>query len=302
MPLIARIMRTTSLLFLATMTATVAFGQSTPAPSAAAPSGAIQLLVRADDIGAGQAINEACIKSYREGIVRSVELIVPGAWFLDAVRLLKQNPDYDVGVHLTFTSEWERVKWRPLTHAPSLVDADGYFRPMTWQRPDFPPNTAFIEAKPDMGEVERELRAQIELAVRHLGKQVTHVSSHMGAATATPELRALTARIAAEYGLRYEADLKRAGSFGPGTATAAQREQALVALIEKLEPGRYMLVEHPGLDTPEMRGMGHKGYEYVASDRAGVTHAFTSAKVKEAIARRNIQLISYADLDQPSAK
>src|SRR4051794_39642996 len=133
-----------------------------------AQDGEIRLLVRGDDMGAAQAVNEACILGAREGIVRSVEVIVPGPWFLDAVRLLKEDPGLDVGVHLTLTSEWERVKWRPLTHAPSLVDSDGYFRPMTAQRPGFPPDTGFVDANPQPDEVERELRAQIEAARRHL--------------------------------------------------------------------------------------------------------------------------------------
>lgn len=257
----------------------------------------IRLLVRADDIGTAQAVNEACIKSYQEGIVRSVELMVPGPWFLDAVRLLKENPDLDVGVHLTLTSEWEGLKWRPLTHSPSLVDTDGYFRPMTRQRSDFPPGTGFLEAQPNLAEVERELRAQIETAQRHLGKQVSHISSHMGTATATPELAALTRRLAEEYGLRMQfPGLKSGGSFGSLKSTAEQREQLLVELIERLPPGQWCVIEHPGLDTPEMRGIGHKGYENVAADRAGVTHAFTSARVKEAVARRGVNLISYAEV------
>jgi len=257
----------------------------------------IRLLVRADDIGTAQAVNEACIKSYQEGIVRSVELMVPGPWVLDAVRLLKENPDLDVGVHLTLTSEWERVKWRPLTYAPSLVDADGYFRPMTRQRSDFPPGTGFLDAQPNLKEVDRELRAQIETAQRHLGKQVSHVSSHMGTATATLELQALTRRLAEEYGLQMQfPSLKSGGSFGSMKSTGEQREQLLIALIERLQPGQWCIIEHPGLDTPEMRGIGHKGYENVAADRAGVTYAFTSARVKEAVARRGIRLISYAEV------
>lgn len=264
---------------------------------APAREGEIRLLVRADDMGVAQSVNEACIKSYKEGIVKSVEVIVPGPWFLDAVRLLKENPDLDVGVHLTLTSEWERVKWRPLTNAPSLVDADGYFRPMTRQRPDFPPGTGFIDAHPKPEEVERELRAQIEAAQRHLGKRVSHVSAHMFAARATPELQALTGRLAKEYGLRMEdAGLKFAGMFGTNTSTSDQREKALIAVVEKLQPGQWFILEHPALDTPEMRAIGHKGYENVAADRAGVTFAFTSAKVKEVITRRKIVLISFADL------
>ncbi len=273
------------------------------APPAPAQEGEIRLLVRADDMGSAQAINEACVKAYREGIVKSVELMVPGAWFLDAVRLLKENPGLDVGVHLTLTSEWERVKWRPLTPAPSLVDANGYFHPTTTQRPDFPAGTGFLEAQPNLDEVEHELRAQIEAARRHLGRQVTHVSAHMFTAVATPELRAITVRLAKEHGLRLEDDgVKFAGEFGAYTATAKERETALVNLLRQLPPGQWLLVEHPGLDTPEMRQMGHKGYEMVASHRDGVTRAFTSAKVKGVIARRHIKLLSYGDLAGTSAQ
>ena len=175
------------------------------APDPAPAPTEIRLLVRADDMGVAQGVNEACVEACKAGVARSVEVIVPGAWFLDAVRLLKENPDIDVGVHLTLTSQWERVKWRPLTHAPSLVDADGYFRPMTKQRPDFPPDTGFVDAGPKLDEVERELRAQIEVARRHLGPdRVTHLSAHMGAATATPEIKAVFDALAKEYKLRTE--------------------------------------------------------------------------------------------------
>lgn len=265
-----------------------------PATIGAEPAD-VELLVRGDDMGVCQAANEACIQCYREGIVRSVEVIVPGAWFPDAVRLLKANPGLDVGVHLCLTSEWERCKWRPLTHAPSLVDADGYFRPMTRQRNGFPPDTGFLEANPRLEEVEQELRAQIELARRHI-PQVSHVSAHMGAATATPELQALVAKLAAEYKLKDESPQLRYASGFTGT-TGAQRESSLAGLLERLTPGRWLLVEHPGQDTPEMRALGHRGYYHVAAERDAVTRAFTSPQVKAAVERRGIKLISYTDLN-----
>jgi len=53
------------------------------------------------------------------------------------VKLLSENPGLDVGIHLVLTSEWANMKWRPLTHAPSLVDADGYFFPMDTPNPNF---------------------------------------------------------------------------------------------------------------------------------------------------------------------
>ena len=261
---------------------------------AADPDAPIELIVRADDMGVSQSVNEACIQSYRNGVARSIEVIVPGPWFLDAVRLLQENPGCDVGVHLCLTSEWERCKWGPLTHAPSLVDANGYFRPMTSQRKDFPPDTGFLEADPDLVEVEAELRAQIELAKKHIAN-VTHVSAHMGTATASPRLRALTTRIARDYGLRLQSNmLQRFPRIGGNNAPDFESE--LAAALETLGPGKWLLVEHPGLDTPELRAFGHQGYDNVAQHRAGVTRAFTSEKVKEVIQRRGINLISYADL------
>jgi chitin disaccharide deacetylase len=260
-----------------------------PARDVPASAGAteIRLIARADDMGAGQAINEACIQAYTEGIVRSVEVIVPGPWFLDAVRLLKQHPDLDIGVHLTLTSEWDRIKWRPLTHAPSLVDADGYF---------FPTTRAFTQAGPKPEEVERELRAQIDMARRLLGNRVSHVSAHMGAATATPELKGVTAKLAKEYNLRTDENLNPAPPFGNRTLSSDQRERALMAVLEKLPRGDWLMVEHPGYDTPETRAMGHQGYENVATDRSNVRRALTSERVKKIVKQRGIKLIGYNEL------
>ena len=109
--------------------------------------GQIKLVVRADDIGSCHTANLACIQCFREGIARSVEVMVPCPWFNEAAQMLRENPGYDVGVHLTLTSEWENYKWGPLTQAPSLVDEQGHFFPMTSQRPDFPPKTGFLECQ-----------------------------------------------------------------------------------------------------------------------------------------------------------
>jgi predicted glycoside hydrolase/deacetylase ChbG (UPF0249 family) len=263
--------------------------------SAAEPAEPIRLIVRGDDIGSSHAANLACIRSFREGIVRSVEVMVPGPWYPEAVKLLKENPGLDVGVHLTLTSEWENVKWGPITHGPSLVDLLGHFFPMTGQRPDFPPNTGFLEAKPKLDEVERELRAQIELARADIA-HVSHLSCHMGTPTATPQLRALVMRLSAEYKLPLDPPgVRFAGAMGGPNATPQQKEAALVKVVERLSAGLWLLVEHPGMDTPEMQAIGHLGYENVAADRQGVTEAFTSEKVKAAIARRGVQLVSYGE-------
>src|SRR5882672_6702073 len=198
--------------------------------------GEIRLLVRADDMGVALGVNEACIRSVKEGIARSVEVIVPGPWFLDAVRRLQENPEIDVGIHLCLTSEWERVKWRPLSGPSSLTDKDGYFYPMTRQRKDFPPDTGLFDMKPKAEDIEREFRLQIETLKKHIPR-ISHASAHMGAATGTPEAKG-------SKGVR---------TWAGSQKTPEEKEAGLVAAIEKLEPGTWLIVEHPGMDTEEMR-------------------------------------------------
>ena len=246
----------------------------------------IKLIVRADDIGSCHAANVACMRSFRDGIARSVEVQAPCPWFYEAAQMLRETPGYDVGVHLTLTSEWANYKWGPIAQVPSLVDSSGHF---------FATNKGFLAAKWNIHEVEKELRSQIELARKHI-PQVTHLSSHMGTPTITQELRTMTRKLAAEYKLPIETP----GAQGfrwpvDNNATAEQREAALVKAFEELEPGLWILVEHPGLDTDEMRAIGHEGYWNVAAHRDGVTRSFTSRKVKEVIEARNIQLVSYGD-------
>jgi hypothetical protein len=45
-----------------------------------------------------------------------------------------------------------------------------------------------------------------------------------------------------------------------------------------------------------MQAIGHKGYENVAADRSANVEMWTSPKVREVIARRNIKLTNYREL------
>ncbi|AXE21368.1 hypothetical protein DR864_01705 [Runella rosea] len=261
--------------------------------SMAQTSNEIRLIIRSDDIGFCHTANEACMKVYTDGISRSVEILATAPWFMEAVKMLKTQPNYDVGVHLCLTSEWENLKWRPLTNAPSLTDADGYFPQFIWENKTLK-NSAYLLQKPiNIAEVEREFRAQIELVKKYL-PWASHLSAHMGCTNANAEVKALTERLSAEYKLPIQmpqGTLPIKG-FGGATKSPEQKEQDLVAILKALTPGTHFLVEHPGYDNGDMKGVGHIGYENVAYDREGVTRAFTSAAVKKVIAERNIKLIS----------
>lgn len=68
-------------------------------------------------------------------------------------------------------------------------------------------------------------------------------------------------------------------------------------MIGNLKSGEtYLFVDHPGLDDAELRAIHHIGYEDVAADRQGVTDLLTDPRVREAIKKAGVQLISYAQV------
>jgi chitin disaccharide deacetylase len=257
----------------------------------------IRLIIRADDIGSSHSANRACIDSYVNGIATSVEIMVNCPWFPEAVEMLKQHPGYDVGVHLMLTSEWDLVKWRPLTDSPSLVDEDGYFYPMIWPNDNYPPSRTLKHADWVLAEIEQELRAQIELAIRHI-PQVSHLSAHMGFTSMDEKVALLVRQLGVEYNIDINPDdygVKRFPGWR-GAVTLDEKIDRFIENLKALEPGAYMFVEHPAYDEPEMRATFHTGYTNVAVDRDEVTHVLTSERVKNFIAASGIELISYSDL------
>jgi predicted glycoside hydrolase/deacetylase ChbG (UPF0249 family) len=256
-----------------------------------------RLIVRGDDMGYTHSGNEALIQCAKAGIQTSIEIIVPSPWFPEAVKMLKAQPGVDVGIHLAITSEWDNVKWRPLTDCPSLRDKDGYFFPMIYPNKNYP-GRAVMENKWTLADLEKEFRAQIELALKYL-PGITHVSSHMGCTGLNDSSKALVSRLVAEYKL--DIDTEKSGvkyiGYKGVHKTCEEKIKSFIAMLDDLKPGEvYMFVDHPGLDSPELKAVSHIGYEDVATDRQGVTDLFTSPIVKEAIAKKGIKLISYADL------
>lgn len=257
----------------------------------------IRLIVRGDDLGSSHSANTAMIKSYKEGIEKSVEVMVVTAWFPEAVKLLKENPRLDVGVHLTITSEWENVKWRPLTNCPSLSDATGYFFPMISPNPNYP-GQAIKENNWKIEEIEKEFRAQIELAKKNI-PWISHFTSHMGCTRISDDVKKMTKKLAQEYNIDIDLEERGVKSVyyeGP-SQTSNEKVESFIKMLNKLEAGNtYMFLDHPGLDNDELKAVYHIGYENVAQDRQGVTDVFTSEKVKQVIKEKGIQLISYKDL------
>ena len=256
-----------------------------------------RLIVRGDDMGFSHAGNEALIKSYKDGIETSIEVIVASPWFPEAVKLLQQTPGVDVGIHLALTSEWESIKWRPLSDCASLKDSNGYFYPMVFPNKNYP-GQSIKENDWKIGDIEKEFRAQIELAKKKIPR-ISHISSHMGCTDLDKQVSTLVEKLAKEYNIDInfkDLRVQSTGYKGP-SGTGDEKLKSFLNMLDSLKPGEtYLFVDHPAFDSPEMRAIYHIGYENVAADRQGVVDVWTNPKVKEAIRKKNIQLISYADL------
>ena len=263
-----------------------------------------ELVIRIDDMGALHSVNEASIDVYKNGIAQSVEVLAVGSWFPEAVKMLKEAPGLDVGIHLAITSEWENVKWRPLTWCPTLVDENGYFFPMMGPNPAYSGQSIMERMEEfDINEIEREFRAQIELALKNIPR-ITHISGHMFSTAFSPEVTALVQKLSEEYNLpsvdRTEAfklyNFTYTGYDGP-KATYEEKVESFIKSLDKMEKGkRYMFVDHPAYNDSEMQTVMHIGYEDVAVDRQGVTDLLKSEEVRKAIEERGIKLIDIKTL------
>jgi predicted glycoside hydrolase/deacetylase ChbG (UPF0249 family) len=227
------------------------------------PADARLLLVNADDFGMCHAVNEAIIRSLTEGIVCSCTVMVPCPWALHAFTWLQEAPDVPFGVHLTSVSEQPTYRWGPITcrrEVPSLVDEAGHFYPES--RID-----EFLD-QVDVGELEREYRAQIE-HVLNAGLQPTHLDSHCGIHVGREEIFEMTFSLAREYGLALRASrqpyiekMRRRGypandhalmdSYDLDTADKAAR---YAQMLRALPVGLSEWAVHPGLGNSELRAI-----------------------------------------------
>ena len=206
-----------------------------------------QVILRLDDIGFCHSVNMASKILAEAGLPYSTSLMVSCPWYKEAVAILKENPEISVGVHLTLSSEWRNYRWGPVLGkeaVPSLVNEEGHF---------FYNTHALLDNKPNIIEVENELRAQIERALKSC-LTIDYIDTHMDIAS-SKELREVVVKLAKEFKLGIS------GCFGEERLSTyavpyEEKKDAAIVELSGLEPGKtYLYVMHVGMDTPEMSSL-----------------------------------------------
>lgn len=217
----------------------------------------VVVIVNCDDLGSSHAANDAVSRALSGGVATSTTLMVPCPWSRQAA-LDHDDRDGGIGVHLTLTSEWEGYRWRPVTPAPSLRDAEGCL----------PRTNDEVWARAALDEVRDELRAQVDLALEW-GLDVTHLDSHMGTLQLDERYCDVYLELAAEHDL----PLRLSGRSTEGLLGFSFRDRAedagLVApdrlivgmgtavrdALAALRPGVTEVYFHPATDSPEIRAL-----------------------------------------------
>ena len=279
-------------------------------------SNTARLIVNADDFGIAEAVNRGIAEAFDRGIVTSTSIMATGEAFGHAVELARRRPALAVGVHLVLTEQ------RPLigsAAAATLVDADGRFHPHVKQLLG-----KQMRGQISAAEVRAELDAQMR-RVRDAGIAISHIDGHQHVHV-LPGVAGIVAELAASYGVaavRYPAErvrrymlrnlrhakrvaeqaalslfcasaplkhLRRSDDFVGFYFGGRLDEANLATVLGALPAGRIVeLMCHPGHE--DMKQQGEWQYAWAAE-----RDALTSPRIRELVARRGVELISYRDL------
>jgi len=269
-----------------------------------------RLILHADDLGLCHAANAATIRAMEEGVVNSASIMTPCPWFSEIAAYAGDHRDFDFGVHLTLTNEWDHLRWRPVAaeeRVRSLVDKRGLLHDLS----------NVLDQPLVVDELETELRAQIDRAKR-FGVRPTHVDSHDFVLMRRRESLAVYLRVARDYGLpalfhpefvREQLGVDPTGLYEPddvwvdrivmafpedyeGVGLAAFYESRLRSLPE----GLTVLLVHPAYDTPELRAVTGDHVDCGWAWRQQDADYFTGDACARLLEDEGIELVQWQEL------
>ncbi|MGA2412059.1 MAG: hopanoid biosynthesis-associated protein HpnK [Candidatus Binataceae bacterium] len=128
------------------------------------------LIITADDFGLSPEVNAAVQQAHREGILTAASLMAAGSACEEAAAIARENPDLDVGLHLTVCRGSSVLRPERLS---GLAAPDGRF-------PDNPlaAGLSYFFKRSLQGPLRDELRAQIDRHLQLIGR-LDHIDGHL---------------------------------------------------------------------------------------------------------------------------
>jgi predicted glycoside hydrolase/deacetylase ChbG (UPF0249 family) len=259
------------------------------------------LIIHADDLAVSHSQDRASFAALDRHAASAASIMVPCPWLTEVAEYAKAHPDADLGLHLTLTSEWQSYRWGPVAsrdQVPGLLGPDGNL----W--PDVP----FVTKHASPAEVEKEIRAQVELAQK-MGIHPTHLDSHM-ATLFDPAYFSAYVKIAREYGLPFlamrtpgapaamlallkDTDIFPNAILMASTTKPADWASFYMGLVRSLKPGLTELIVHLAYDDAEMQAVteGHPAYGSVWRQRD--FDVITGPEFQKALQDNHITLIGW---------
>ena len=216
------------------------------------------LQIHADDLGMSPPVNAGIFRAFDTGALSSASIMAPTPAFEAAARGVCER-GLPCAVHLTLASEWNRLRWGPLTGAALLCEADGCF----------PLHVRSLDGggKELREAVEAEFTAQIE-RVLDAGIRPTHLDAHIE--VFDPSIQA---RLCDRFGLKSRDPLDHRPDLGLGhdqlvhlTPRGLGEKRNLLAQLgreTRNHPDRVCVLTHPAEHTLELEAMCHRepGFE-----------------------------------------
>jgi predicted glycoside hydrolase/deacetylase ChbG (UPF0249 family) len=174
----------------------------------------------------------------------------------------------------------------------SLVDEDGFF----YRYPG-----ELHAHKPRLEEIDAEFRAQIELAKKK-GINVQYLDVHYWSTRGYPGADEVVRKIAGDYNLPVSENCGEK-SFSISKVPAECKKDSALSILKELEPGLWLWICHPGIESPEQNALIHTSPEDIMVDggtvgihRTMITETLTSVELKSIILKRGIKLTDYKEL------
>ena len=252
----------------------------------------IKIVMRGDDAGSSQSANLAILHAHEHGNLRNAGIMAPCKHVDHAAEVFNTASSLCLGMHATFTSEWDTPRWGPVAdikQVPSLVMEDGFFPP---------DSNYFKEQGFELEHFAIELEAQLN-RLRAAGLEVAYLDEHMGF-NWLEGVGELLCDFARRYNLIYRPELIERGCYLPNP-TAESLDAYVAACIQSfqtLTPGTYLILGHPVFDDPEIRqfqGQGMTG-EQVALSRVNERELFCDSRILDHWKQQSMIALRYDEL------